>query len=109
LKNPVDESAVDVRAQQEQGDEETGEEARQWKEVFELTDEAFHPFLRRLQSEKRPVPEVGFEITINGEIVGEAELAWPDRQVVYLTDEQMTDAEVFENAGWAITPLSDLL
>ena len=46
-----------------------------------------------------PIPEVGFELEGHkGEVIGQAELAWPDKKIVVLN--QGDDSKVFDQAGW---------
>lgn len=109
LKSPLDEAVADSEPVRRQKDAEPDEAEQPWQKVFELTDEEIHPFLGRLQAENVTAPEVGYEIIIQGEVSGEAELAWPEQQAAYLTDEQMMAADIFRKVGWTITPLSELM
>ena len=50
-----------------------------------------------------PVPEVGFELADDkGEVLAEAELAWPKERVAVLHGEQTENVAAFEQAGWRI-------
>jgi superfamily II DNA or RNA helicase len=53
-----------------------------------------------------PTPEVGFEFMDEGRIVGEAELAWPDRRICVLRSPQRMDAAEIKEMGWRIWDLS---
>jgi len=109
LKSPLDAADASREVTDRQGDPAADEADQPWHKVFELTDVAIHPLLRRLQAENVTAPDVGYEIVIQGEVAGEAELAWPEQQAAYLTEEQMTAADTFRNTGWTITPLSELM
>ena len=109
LKSPLDAAGADRDTARRQRDPEPDEPDPSWHSVFELTDEEIHPFLRRLQADNVTAPEVGYEIAVQGAVAGEAELAWPEQHIAYVTDEQMTAANIFREAGWAITPLSELM
>ena len=50
-----------------------------------------------------PAPEVGFELTDGkGQVLAEAELAWPTQRVAVLHGEQAEEAAAFEEAGWRV-------
>lgn len=44
--------------------------------------------------------EDGYELVKNDEIIGNAELAWPDAQVALFCEDEQQDKTVFEQAGW---------
>ncbi len=45
-----------------------------------------------------------YELMVEGEIVGTAELAWEDLRVALLLEDQLGDAGAFQKAGWATCP-----
>lgn len=48
-------------------------------------------------------PSVGYELTNeDGEILADAELAWPSKQIVLLLPEQQSAATLFESMGWSV-------
>ena len=50
-----------------------------------------------------PPSIVGFEFEKGGIIVAEAEMAWEDKKVVYLTSDQVGDnKQIFEDEGWTV-------
>ena len=53
-----------------------------------------------------PLPEAGYELEGNkGEVVAEAELAWPEQKLAVVM--QPEDAEAFEQAGWRCWLIDD--
>jgi len=55
-----------------------------------------------------PVPQLGFELeSEQGEIVGEAFLAWLDQKVVMIFDDYESDREIFTQAGWRAFTVSE--
>jgi len=70
-----------------------------WDEVIELADPAVHGVLFMARSNNLSIPEVGYEIQKpSGEIIGELELAWPQRKVGIAIGED--DARVARENGW---------
>ena len=50
-----------------------------------------------------PLPTVCFELQLeSGEIVAEAELAWPQQRCVGLTSDQWEQASLFKDQGWMV-------
>jgi len=85
------------------------ESGQSWKEISELMlhPEERAPLLEKLRLEGWEPPEVGFDLTDeNGLILAQAELAWKDRRVVFLEDQEKDQAPIFEEAGWKILQLS---
>lgn len=66
-------------------------------ELLDLADPAVHGLLRSVAEASLPLPEVGFEVSSAGRVVGELELAWPDRLVAVGAQEV---------PGWQVLPLS---
>ena len=73
-----------------------------WDECLELADPAARGVLNDLRSRGWPPPEVGFELSIEGRTAAEAELAWPSDEIVYLLEDQLEHASVFESQGWRV-------
>ena len=59
--------------------------------------------MRQWAAASLPAPEVGFELTDGkGQVLAEAELAWPTQRVAVLHGEQAEGAAAFEQAGWRV-------
>ncbi len=76
---------------------------RIWIEITELVVIECRPILEAIKKlnidQSVPIPEVGFELEGHkGEVIGQAELAWPDKKIVVLN--QGDDSKVFDQAGW---------
>jgi DEAD/DEAH box helicase domain-containing protein len=93
------------------GQTDSDAEARQeeWEDIFDQTDEEIHPLLEKLRDANRDVPEPGFELFVSGKVAGEAELAWPEKRIAYLREDQMPAADAFLKQGWEVRELADLL
>jgi DEAD/DEAH box helicase domain-containing protein len=78
-------------------------------EIDEAIDESVAEVregLRQLVTQGCPLPQVAFELQDGqGEIVAEAELAWPERRVAGLLREQEVFSAVFEASGWTTITL----
>lgn len=82
-----------------------------WKEVSTLVDESLEEPISLLHKAGIPVPVVGYELGNElDEVVAEAELAWPDQQLICLFPEenQLMDAgmlpewsRIIVEDGWA--------
>jgi DEAD/DEAH box helicase domain-containing protein len=82
----------------------------EWDEILELTDAELHGLINKLAENNCPVPEAGYElVNVDGEIVAEAELGWPDINLAFLQPEQIEFSEVFKQSGWRVFPLKDLV
>ena len=52
---------------------------------------------------------VGYEVEgDDGEVVASLELAWPDKKIGFLTDNQLEDKEKLEQNGWQIVDINSL-
>ena len=72
-----------------------------WIEAMELTLPPLRPGMQALAQQDVMAPLVGHELADDrGEVVAEAELAWPDQQLVLLTHEQADMADVWIREGW---------
>lgn len=59
-----------------------------WQECLELVgDKRATPLLDFLMRAGCQAPEVGYEISLEGRVVGEAELAWPELQIGIVTED----------------------
>ena len=74
-----------------------------WSDALELADNSLSALMRRLAHLKVPVPTVGFELTSPaGEVIGEAEIAWPEQCLAVLVDKIQPYAAEFQEAGWRV-------
>lgn len=55
-----------------------------------------------------PIPEVGYEITDGARVLGEAELAWPDRHVGIVTEAYASLVAAAAPLGWTLWPVDAL-
>ena len=66
-------------------------------------DPRCHDLLRASVARGCAVPEIGFELQDEkGRVCGEAELAWPDKQVAVVLPERYEAAETFRERGWTV-------
>ena len=80
-----------------------------WQEIKELTEPLLHPLVEKLAAAGCPVPEPGFEQQdSSGEIIAEAELAWPSYSTVLLTEDQETFIPVFTGGNWQVFTVHQL-
>jgi DEAD/DEAH box helicase domain-containing protein len=109
LKSPAYTSQAD-NIQPKPERPETGTEAsdEEWEKLFDRADETILPILKKLRDANEKIPEDGFELFVDGKVVAEAELAWPDLKVAYLTEAQMAYANNFENDGWTVKQISSM-
>jgi hypothetical protein len=86
-----------------------GEATGDWVEVYEQTilTEGIH-LLAELGNH---IPEVGYELTVNKEIKGLAELAWVHHKVALFDDDDQDTIQQFINDGWQcyVAPVNDEL
>tara|TARA_B100000959_G_C14985375_1_gene625344 strand:- start:2594 stop:4030 length:1437 start_codon:yes stop_codon:yes gene_type:complete len=85
------------------------EESVDWKEVYEQTilTEGVH-LLSALGSH---IPEVGYELVVDEEIKGLAELAWVHQKVALFDDDDQDTIQQFINDAWQcyVAPVNDEL
>ena len=84
-----------------------------WNAVLELLfDESAKAFAIAAKEEGIPAPsddDIGYEIEgEKGEVLATVEIAWPDLQVGYLTNEQMGDRELLEASGWTVIDMLNI-
>ena len=86
------------------------QEAIAWQELIRFA----HPSCQSLLSALQPVilknalllPELGYELEgAKGEVLAEAELAWPDQQLAVILDADQRSC--FEAAGWSCWSIED--
>ena len=81
-----------------------------WQDVWELTDPEFHEFLKFIQQKEWDEPEIGFELTTSdGEVIGSAEMAWEEKKVAFLLEDELDCKAQFENAGWTVHLITEVL
>ena len=86
-------------------DSATQPDSDDWAEAMELAAEPLHAAMRQWAAVGLPVPEVGLELTDGkGQVLAEAELAWPTQRVAVLHGEQAENTAAFEEAGWRTYP-----
>lgn len=75
-----------------------------WRRMVSQAAEDVQEWLTVLKNSNVSLPEVGFELeSLEGEIVAEAELAWPDLSVAVMLDYQAEEGEsVFVEQGWKV-------
>ena len=89
------------------------EKTDEWTVIEELLFGESKDFVKKLKEVCAPVPsedDIGIDITDkNEQVIGTIEIAWPDLKIGYLTEEQLSDKEKLEAAGWKIISTSDEL
>ena len=81
-----------------------------WAEIRGLLfDEATIQIADALEEKGIAAPnEAGFELASeSGEVIAELELAWIERRIGYMTQEQLDDRSKAENEGWKIFTSAD--
>ncbi len=79
-----------------------------WDEVIEIADPAVEGVVLLCRKKGIPVPEVGYELQDRGrEVVGEVELAWPDRRVAVVLSSE--DKAVAVAQGWKAWEMIEVL
>jgi len=82
--------------------------AAAWVRILELVVDAVRPGLEVLAKAGVEPPEVGYEhADERGNVVAEAELAWPRIKTVVMLETQREFAEVWAQAGWQAFPPVD--
>ncbi len=80
-----------------------------WQACLELvSDDRFHSLLDELMRAGCPIPEAGYEITDGARVLGEAELAWPDRQIGIVTEAYASLVTAAAPLGWTLWPVETL-
>lgn len=77
-----------------------GAPGESWAQVRKLCLNTMTDLVQVLEQEGFPVPEVGLDVSKDGQVVGMLELAWPARKVGVYSDMESRDAA--EDAGWKV-------
>ncbi len=81
-----------------------------WEEVLEqIFDEQIKDIAIELAKYNLDLPFVGFELDDDGEIIAEAELAWEEKSLVILTEEQLGYKSTFEAKNYLVFDGSSIL
>ena len=83
-----------------------------WKGILELLfDDEAKSFAEFASSSGIPAPDednIGYEIEGKaGEVIATIEIAWPEKKLGFMTEEQSADREKVESLGWKILSLLD--
>ena len=79
-----------------------------WLKAIEQTLQGLQTGARLLAEAKATVPCVGHELADDrGDVLAEAELAWPDERLVVLTPGQDDMKPIWVDEGWTVMVLSD--
>ncbi len=78
-------------------------------ELLAYCDERCKDLIRACGQNRKPLPEVGFELQDDqGRVCAEAELAWPSKKLAVLLPEQQDAAAAFKAQGWKVFSVDDL-
>jgi DEAD/DEAH box helicase domain-containing protein len=86
------------------------QQALAWQELTKFVHPSCQPLLNALQpvifKEALALPELGYELEgPKGEVLAEAELAWPEQQLAVILD--AAEGSCFEAAGWRCWSIDD--
>lgn len=96
-----------VEAPQESAHD-TANQTGSWAMATELAAEPLHAAMRQWAAAGLPAPVPGFELTDDkGQVLAEAELAWPTQHIAVLHGEQRGKAALFRAKGWRICRSDD--
>jgi DEAD/DEAH box helicase domain-containing protein len=71
--------------------------------LTEMVAPELRDLCRRIVDRAKVLPEAGFELTNeSGEIVATAELAWPERMIAIVLEQEAKGVPRFELAGWRV-------
>ncbi len=78
-----------------------------WQDVQEelnYSDEDTQKFAIKLQDLKVACPDsIGYEVTkSNGAVCATVEIAWTEKKICYVTEDQSVDKDVLESLGWTV-------
>ncbi len=84
-------------------------EDMKWDEIKDLSDKECNRLIETLIEENTEPPDVvGYELSNeDGENIAFAELAWTDKKIVVLLEEQICFKDKFENQGWNVYLVDD--
>jgi len=85
-------------------------EAKEWQTIASLIAPACRQVFQSIRNvsttKNLPLPEAGYELEgSKGEVIAEAELAWPDHQLAIAIEHE--DVETFTQAGWRCWLIDD--
>lgn len=82
-----------------------------WDEAVDLVTETWRELALALRAAGLPAPsEPGLELTgPKGEVLGSAELAWPDFKIALMTPMEWEHRAPFEALGWRVVALEDMV
>ena len=73
----------------------------EYSEIEDIADKRCKLLIHALRTSKAPTPEVGFELTdIDGIVIAQCELAWPEKKIAYFMPGANRDAETFQSQSW---------
>ena len=79
--------------------------------IIEIIDDDAKAFVDLLKDTGIPVPDednIGYDVAgTNGAVIATVEIAWPDRKIAFLTEEQSEYRENLEQQGWKILTILD--
>jgi DEAD/DEAH box helicase domain-containing protein len=88
-----------------QGSAQGSAHAAAWVDALDMAVDAVKDGLRMLAKDHFDVPEVGYEhVDQRGQVVAEAELAWPAKKLVVVLEAQQEYDAVWAGAGWTSVP-----
>jgi type I restriction enzyme, R subunit len=77
-------------------------------EYLSMIQSAYQVVAYSLHEAGIPQPEIGLEVTgADGMVEGEAEFAWPDRKICFLTPEQGENRDAIRRHGWKVWVLPE--
>ncbi|MBM7572943.1 DEAD/DEAH box helicase [Aquibacillus albus] len=82
--------------------------SEEWLERFEIVDESCKAVLHELMDNQTPVPEVGYEVASSQGTLGELELAWEDKKVGVLLDEDEDLLKILKEKHWQVFFLTEI-
>ena len=81
--------------------------SKNWLAAIDLTIEPLQLGLGQLAAMNAPLPEIGYELADDREVViAEAEMAWINEKIVLLTYEGLDAAKAWTTAGWKVLGLN---
>ncbi len=83
--------------------------ASPWTDLIRYVQADYRALAQRLADARCPLPVVGSELIVNGEVVGSAELAWPQPTggVAMVIGGGTADAVAFRDQGWTVVDADD--
>ena len=107
LDKVFDDSLAPYVCEEDEGEENSDALSRgKWDEINDLlqySDDDVKGFALQVEKSGVESPDcVGYEIMDNNKVIAEAELAWIDKKIVYLSSDQMKNAEKLVNKGWTV-------